>query len=281
MFDSSGVIVVKYVYDAWGNHEVIILDGTAEDAKTTHIGNLNPYRYRGYYYDVETGLYYLKTRYYDPEVGRFITVDDISYLDPETINGLNLYAYCGNNPVMNVDPSGRFALTALFIGFLIGLGVGAVAGGAVAYTAAKSNGASGWALFGYTLAGIFGGAAIGGAAGALIGYIAPAIGGFLGTSFTVGSYVTAAGELAAVTVTGAQILKGIGAVAAGLGILFASTNRPGDNRRQNEQYREAMKRLGYDKKDWQWRYGHDHLPNKSLGFKNLLEFLKSLFKKFK
>ena len=191
----------------------------------THIGNLNPYRYRGYYYDVETGLYYLKTRYYDPETGRFITIDDISYLDPETINGLNLYAYCANNPVMNVDPSGRFALTALFIGFLIGLGVGAVAGGAVAYTAAKSNGASGWALFGYTLGGIFGGAAIGGAAGALIGYIAPAIGGFLGTSFTVGSYVTAAGELAAVTVTGAQILSGVGAVAAGLVILFARTGK--------------------------------------------------------
>ena len=69
--------------------------------------------------------------------------------------------------------------------------------------------------------GIFGGAAIGGAVGALIGYIAPAIGGFLGTSFTIGSYVTAAGGLAAVTVTGAQILAGVGAVAAGLGILFA------------------------------------------------------------
>ena len=70
------------------------------------IASLNPYRYRGYYYDTETGLYYLKSRYYDPETGRFITIDDISYLAPDTINGLNLYAYCGNNPVRFIDPYG-------------------------------------------------------------------------------------------------------------------------------------------------------------------------------
>lgn len=61
---------------------------------------------RGYYYDVETGLYYLNTRYYDPFACRFINADDISYIEPETINGLNLYSYCGNNPVMGVDPNG-------------------------------------------------------------------------------------------------------------------------------------------------------------------------------
>ena len=55
---------------------------------------------------METGLYYLKTRYYDPETGRFITIDDVSYLAPDTINGLNLYVYCLNNPVMKVDPNG-------------------------------------------------------------------------------------------------------------------------------------------------------------------------------
>ncbi len=61
---------------------------------------------RGYYFNTETKLYFLKTRYYDPVTGRFITIDDISYIDPETINGLNLYAYCGNNPVMYTDPNG-------------------------------------------------------------------------------------------------------------------------------------------------------------------------------
>ncbi len=105
LLDSRGAVVVKYVYDAWGTCEVHNSDGSVL-ADQTHIGNLNPFRYRGYYYDVETGLYFLKTRYYDPEVGRFITIDDLQYLDPETINGLNLYAYCANNPVMAVDHEG-------------------------------------------------------------------------------------------------------------------------------------------------------------------------------
>lgn len=106
ILDSNGNVVVEYKYDAWGNHAVLDANG-ADIASATHIGNLNPFRYRGYYYDTETGLYFLKTRYYDPEVGRFITIDDISYIDPETINGLNLYAYCGNNPVMRVDENGN------------------------------------------------------------------------------------------------------------------------------------------------------------------------------
>ena len=76
----------------------------SEDVKA--LDNLNPFRYRSYYYDTETGLYYLKSRYYDPEVGRFINIDSIEYADPETINGLNLYAYCGNNPIMGYDPEG-------------------------------------------------------------------------------------------------------------------------------------------------------------------------------
>ena len=111
--------MVEYKYDAWGNHE-------AEVAAEGYVAlaEINPFRYRGYYYDTETGLYYLNTRYYDPEVGRFISRDSIEYATPETINGLNLYAYCGDNPVMNIDPNGNFvlSLTALI---LIGFGVSA------------------------------------------------------------------------------------------------------------------------------------------------------------
>ena len=106
LIDRDGKVVVEYKYDAWGNHAVLDANG-ADINDASHIGNMNPYRYRSYYYDTETGLYYLKSRYYDPETGRFITIDDISYLDPETINGLNLYAYCGNNPVMRVDENGN------------------------------------------------------------------------------------------------------------------------------------------------------------------------------
>ena len=110
ILDREGKSIVKYKYDGWGNH--VVLDGngaklTAENCTATNkVGILNPFRYRSYYYDTETGLYFLQTRYYDPETGRFITIADVSYLAPDAINGLNLYAYCGNNPVRNVDPNG-------------------------------------------------------------------------------------------------------------------------------------------------------------------------------
>ena len=82
--------MVNYVYDAWGAHKVYGADGS-EITDAGHIGSLNPIRYRGYYYDTETKLYFLKTRYYDPEQCRFVTIDDTAYLDPNAINGLNLY----------------------------------------------------------------------------------------------------------------------------------------------------------------------------------------------
>lgn len=75
----------------------------------SHIGNINPIRYRGYYYDKETNLYYLKSRYYDATVGRFINADDVSYLDSKIINGLNLYTYCINNPIMRSDSLGNYS----------------------------------------------------------------------------------------------------------------------------------------------------------------------------
>ena len=103
--DSNGAVVARYVYDAWGNHKVLNPDGT-ENTSAGFIGNINPIRYRGYYFDKDFGLYWLKTRFYDPQTGRFISPDSVEYLDPETLGGINLYAYCNNNPVMNVDPNG-------------------------------------------------------------------------------------------------------------------------------------------------------------------------------
>ena len=81
----------------------------------------NPFRYRGYYYDFETGLYYLNSRYYDPETGRFVNADDISTIDVTkiTTNGLNLYAYCLNKPVNEVDENGYF------LTWLLGLAIAA------------------------------------------------------------------------------------------------------------------------------------------------------------
>jgi RHS repeat-associated protein len=74
------------------------------------VGVENPMRYRGYYYDTETGLYYLQSRYYNPDWGRFISQDEAQYHEGMTGAAANLYAYGNNNPVMNVDPDGHISL---------------------------------------------------------------------------------------------------------------------------------------------------------------------------
>ena len=120
IFTSSGAKVASYVYDAWGNHKIYDANGN-EVTSTSHIGYINPIRYRGYYFDVETGLYYVSSRYYDPEIGRFINADTIEYLESESINGVNLYTYCENDPVNKYDPSGHIAISAIFA-IIIGVG---------------------------------------------------------------------------------------------------------------------------------------------------------------
>ena len=105
--DESGDIVARYVYDAWGNQTV--MDGYGYvNTSSSFIGNINPFRYRGYYYDNETGFYYLQTRYYDPTICRFINADDYELVaELSCVPGqLNMYAYCNNNPIMFTDPTG-------------------------------------------------------------------------------------------------------------------------------------------------------------------------------
>ena len=116
IYDTNGTKVGGYAYDAWGNC-TITLD-------TNGIATRNSIRYRGYYYDTETKLYHLNARYYNPEWRRFISPDDTSYLDPECVNGLNLYAYCYNDPVNYADPSGNFVISAWIVGIVVGFGVG-------------------------------------------------------------------------------------------------------------------------------------------------------------
>jgi len=100
IYDDAGTRLVTYNYDAWGNHTV-----SYENNGNTTAARYNPFRYRGYYYDVETGLYYLNSRYYDPQVGRFINAD--SYVSTgQGLLGNNMFTYCGNNPINRVDPYG-------------------------------------------------------------------------------------------------------------------------------------------------------------------------------
>ena len=99
LIDGSGATVVEYIYDSWG--KPLSCTGTL----ATTLGVLNPFRYRGYVYDEETGFYYLKSRYYDPEVCRFIS-SDVLLSTGQGVIGHNCYAYCGNNPISWIDPAG-------------------------------------------------------------------------------------------------------------------------------------------------------------------------------
>ena len=100
IFDSDCVPVCEYFYDAFGN--IVSISGSIETA------NLNPFRYRGYFYDEETGFYNLGSRYYDPKVRRFLCADDARFLGCKgSAASYNLFAYCENNPVMYSDPSGN------------------------------------------------------------------------------------------------------------------------------------------------------------------------------
>ena len=157
LLDGIGNLVVEYKYDAWGNHKVLNPNGT-ENTEPSFIGNVNPFRYRGYYFDTNTGLYYLQSRFYDPEIGRFLNADTIDYLEPDTVNGLNLYAYCGNNPVMYYDP---FGTSLLAIGLIL-LGA-TIVGGIVGGVSSYNQGYRGWDVVKYTILGAGIGLAIGGA----------------------------------------------------------------------------------------------------------------------
>lgn len=105
LYNTSGGLVAKYTYDTWGN-TISIVDGSGDEITSEdNIAIINPIRYRNYYFDSETGLYYLQSRYYNPTIGRFLNADIYFEMD-STAFGPNLYTYCANNPVMYVDSNG-------------------------------------------------------------------------------------------------------------------------------------------------------------------------------
>ena len=165
--DSTGAKVVTYTYNAWG--KLMSMTGNMELAVN------NPFRYRGYYYDVESGLYYLNSRYYDPQTGRFINaepnVDYGKFDEGAGLNGYNVFAYCANNPVMFKDDSGEFVIsTAVLIGIGIGALIGGVAGGTYGYNKAVKNNVPKGQRWKYVVGYGLGGAVIGGVIGGFVGY---------------------------------------------------------------------------------------------------------------
>ena len=103
IYNEAGQKIYEYAYDAWGN----ILRSAQISTGGRAANQVNPFRYRGYYYDTDTGLYYLQSRYYNPQWGRFLNAD--GYVSTGTgLLGYNMYAYCDNNPVMRVDNGGEF-----------------------------------------------------------------------------------------------------------------------------------------------------------------------------
>ena len=114
ILNTNGTKVVEYTYNAWGE----VLGVTGSLANT--IGRINPFRYRGYYYDTETGFYYLQSRYYDPVVSRFLNADDAkdSVLCMFVLIGCNQYAYCTNIPINHTDESGKGIFPVSSLGYL-------------------------------------------------------------------------------------------------------------------------------------------------------------------
>ena len=103
IIDEGGVPQAEYVYSPWG--EIISAEGD--------LAEVNPLRYRGYYYDSETGFYYLRSRYYDPENHRFINADTYASTDSGDAIACNMFAYCNNNPVVFLDSTGMYSISAV------------------------------------------------------------------------------------------------------------------------------------------------------------------------
>lgn len=157
--DDNGNFISEYFYDSWGNISSITGD--------EEIANSNPFRYRGYYYDIESSLYYLQTRYYDSFTGRFLNADDINYIGSnENILSYNLFAYAENNPVNYIDENGNAAINIICaaIGALVGWSFGD-------YVAKKLGYKSGWKYWAIRTGVAVGGAVIGWFAGTLIAKI--------------------------------------------------------------------------------------------------------------
>ena len=236
LVDDEGATVANYTYDAWG--KVLTATGT--------MANINPIRYRGYYYDTETGWYYVSSRYYDPEIGRFINADDVTMLGANgDFASVNLFAYCGNNPVNRFDVNGNFSVPNWL---KVTAGVVAIAGLAAATIC--TGGAAG-VIAGAALSG----AISGGVSGAIIGGISGGITGGL-----QGAIDGACSGFASGTLTGAIT----GAATSGLGMITGTVKVVGSAQKTGTLLHRAASNIEAGKMSVQvWKYSKITL-NRSL-----------------
>ena len=180
LIDKTGATVVEYRYDSWGK----LLSTSGSLAST--LGKNNPFRYRGYVYDEETDFYYLQSRYYNPEVGRFIS-SDVLLSTGQGVLGHNAYAYCGNNPIVREDTqSNLWGLIAAAVGAVTGAVVGAVTGAVTGAITALASGSD----FGETVvAGIASGAAAGAITGAAVGIASDVVSVGIAATIVIGGGV--------------------------------------------------------------------------------------------
>lgn len=239
IIDSNGKFVVKYNCSAYGNVSVL--------QDTNGLAAVNPFLYKGYYFDKESGMFYCHTRYYVPEWCRWLCEDSIGLLNPSDLFEQNLYCYCNNNPVCYIDPSGQIAvfLIGLLVGAIVGAGIGF---GVTAYRDYKDDGevfndSIPW--YEYAVATVVGGV-VGGGIGAGIGYLLPA---GASVAFGGGLSVSTGGAMAlssGFSVSGIGVATGLMELASALGAitLFAehTKNKRPSSRGKHEKGQAQCKR---------------------------------------
>ena len=189
IIDEGGVLQAEYVYSPWG--EIISAEGD--------LAEINPLRYRGYYYDSETGFYYLQSRYYDPENHRFINADSYASTDSGDAIACNMFAYCGNNPVMRGDEDGE--VWSKLVCMLVGAAVGAL----TSALATLTTGGSGRDVLKSAVVGAFAGGVIGFTGSMKAGkYVGRAVGSAISA---VDAYVSA--RKAGTNVAGSCLAAGV------------------------------------------------------------------------
>jgi len=199
VYDVNATKVLSYEYTAYG------LCYTTTHVSGTH-ASLNPFRYRGYYYDSDLGLYYLNSRYYDARNARFISADDTDILQEraQELLGSNLFSYCDNNPINLKDPTGESPAN------IIGGILGGATGAALGHLLAKLLGLKGWKKWALIAAATVGGATLGAFLGPYIAKLGSKVAAKLGLKATMSipKYGTQIGKLGKLTENLKPIIQG-------------------------------------------------------------------------